>query len=187
MVLVLVRPAVAPTDSRSIRQQATSLHCLFLQLKTQAFLRDGLIKAVCSKHLLISFVLDVLLTDQCRDGGTRVFPHQIDWETNNTVVDCINQCQAFGFPAAGLEFGTQCFCGDVSDAQNNSPGLAPEADCSFPCSGDAIHLCGGPLRLSVSINSQRVLRSTDSYGYSTMHSMETLTPGTHLQTPDVMK
>ncbi|KAK7696501.1 hypothetical protein QCA50_001159 [Cerrena zonata] len=82
-----------------------------------------------------------------QDGGTRVFPHQLNWVDNTTVVDCINQCQAFGFPAAGLEFGNQCFCGDVSDAQTNSPGLAPESDCSFPCSGDPIHLCGGPLRL----------------------------------------
>ncbi|KAK7691709.1 hypothetical protein QCA50_005109 [Cerrena zonata] len=83
-----------------------------------------------------------------QDTNARVFPNQLDWVTNNTVVDCINQCQTFGFPAAGLEFGSQCFCGDVSDAQNNSPGLAPEIDCSIPCSGDPAHLCGGPDLLS---------------------------------------
>jgi len=32
----------------------------------------------------------------------------MDWTNNNTVDACLNQCAAFGFPAAGLEFGDQC-------------------------------------------------------------------------------
>ncbi|CAL1701840.1 unnamed protein product [Somion occarium] len=66
-----------------------------------------------------------------QDGGTRVFPYQIDMVTNATVEACIEQCATFGYPAVGID-----------------PGFAPEADCNFPCSGDPIHLCGGPLRLS---------------------------------------
>lgn len=35
-------------------------------------------------------------------------------------------------------------CGDPSDITENGGSLDPdEADCSFPCSGDPIHLCGG--------------------------------------------
>jgi hypothetical protein len=30
------------------------------------------------------------------------------WPTNNTIDGCLNQCAAFGYPAAGLEFGNQC-------------------------------------------------------------------------------
>lgn len=40
--------------------------------------------------------------------GTRVFPYEMDWTTNNTVDACLNQCAAFGYPAAGLEYGDQC-------------------------------------------------------------------------------
>ena len=38
-------------------------------------------------------------------------------------------------------------CGDVSDIASGAP--APQSDCSIPCSGDPIHLCGGALVLSV--------------------------------------
>lgn len=40
--------------------------------------------------------------------GSRVFPYELDWTTNNTVDACLNQCAAFGYPAAGLEYGEQC-------------------------------------------------------------------------------
>lgn len=39
--------------------------------------------------------------------GGRVFPNEIDNE-NNTVEGCLNQCAKFGYPAAGMEFGSQC-------------------------------------------------------------------------------
>ncbi|EIN04521.1 galactose oxidase [Punctularia strigosozonata HHB-11173 SS5] len=82
------------------------------------------------------------------DGATRVFPYQNIWTNNNTVEACLTQCSDFGYPAAGMEFGDECWCGDVSDVTNNpNGGLAPETDCSAPCSGDPIHLCGGANRL----------------------------------------
>ena len=40
--------------------------------------------------------------------GSRVFPYEIDWTNNNTVAACLNQCAAFGYPVAGLEYGSQC-------------------------------------------------------------------------------
>ena len=40
-------------------------------------------------------------------------------------------------------------CGDISDITTSGATFAPETDCNLPCSGDPIHLCGGPLRLSV--------------------------------------
>ncbi|PIL32445.1 hypothetical protein GSI_05147 [Ganoderma sinense ZZ0214-1] len=79
-------------------------------------------------------------------NGARLFPNEIVQQTNNTVEFCLNQCAAFGYPAAGLEFGQECYCGDVSDIAQ-SPGFAPESDCNIPCPGDPIHLCGGGDRL----------------------------------------
>jgi hypothetical protein len=76
-------------------------------------------------------------------NGVRVFPYEMDWTTNNTVAACLNQCAAYGYPAAGLEYGEQCFCGDVSDVTTNGGTYVTDSECSTPCSGDAIHLCGG--------------------------------------------
>ena len=42
-------------------------------------------------------------------------------------------------------------CGDIADITTNGGMMAPETDCSFPCSGDPIHLCGGALRLQLYI------------------------------------
>ncbi|KIP07197.1 hypothetical protein PHLGIDRAFT_513029 [Phlebiopsis gigantea 11061_1 CR5-6] len=78
------------------------------------------------------------------DTQDRVFPYQIINTDNNTVEACLNQCATFGYPAAGLEFGDECWCGDIEDVTANSPGLADASECNIPCSGDPIHLCGGP-------------------------------------------
>ncbi|KAJ3556376.1 hypothetical protein NM688_g2060 [Phlebia brevispora] len=77
----------------------------------------------------------------------RVFPNQIINTDNNTVEACLNQCALFGYPAAGVEFGDECYCGDFSDVAANSPGFDVDANCNIPCSGDAIHYCGGVQRL----------------------------------------
>ncbi|KAJ7689677.1 copper radical oxidase [Mycena rosella] len=79
--------------------------------------------------------------------GGRVFPWEIDNTNNNSASGCLSQCAAFGYTAGGMEFGFQCFCGDVSDVTASGVSLEPESDCSFPCSGDPIHLCGGADRI----------------------------------------
>ncbi|KAI0315679.1 copper radical oxidase [Amylostereum chailletii] len=82
-------------------------------------------------------------------GAARVFPYQIINTNNNTADACLSQCAAFGYPAAGMEFGDECWCGDVDDITNNGGAPAPESDCSIACSGDPIHLCGGAERLQL--------------------------------------
>jgi hypothetical protein len=72
-----------------------------------------------------------------------------EWQTNNTVDACLNQCATFGYPAGGLEFGRECWCGDVENISANGGVQAPEADCSMACTGDPTHLCGGPERLQL--------------------------------------
>ncbi|KAI0052846.1 copper radical oxidase [Auriscalpium vulgare] len=82
-------------------------------------------------------------------GAARVFPYQIINTNNNSAAGCLAQCSAFGYPAAGMEFGDECWCGDVDDITNNGGKTAPETDCVIPCSGDPIHLCGGAERLQL--------------------------------------
>ncbi|VDB83101.1 unnamed protein product [Peniophora sp. CBMAI 1063] len=82
-------------------------------------------------------------------GAQRVFPYQIINTNNNSATACLTQCAAFGYPAAGMEFGDECWCGDVADIAQNGGTMAPETDCNAPCSGDPIHLCGGSQRLSL--------------------------------------
>ncbi|KAF8129080.1 copper radical oxidase-like protein [Boletus edulis] len=81
-------------------------------------------------------------------GGVRVFPYELDWTNNNTVDACLNQCAAYGYPVAGLEFSNQCFCGDVSDITTNNGAYVADSECNAACSGDPIHLCGGSNRLT---------------------------------------
>ncbi|KAJ7025972.1 galactose oxidase [Mycena alexandri] len=80
-------------------------------------------------------------------NGARVFPWEIDLTNNNSAPACLDQCAAFGFTAGGMEFGFQCFCGDVSDVTASGVTLQPETDCNLACSGDPIHLCGGGARI----------------------------------------
>ncbi|KAI6128107.1 copper radical oxidase-like protein [Pisolithus croceorrhizus] len=74
--------------------------------------------------------------------GSHLFAYENDWTNNNTVEACLNQCAAFGYPAAGLEYGEQCFCGDISDVVDNNGTFVSGSECNMPCSGDPAHLCG---------------------------------------------
>lgn len=47
-------------------------------------------------------------------GANRTFPYQIINTNNNTATACLTQCAAFGYPAAGMEFGDE-----VQDLQNS--------------------------------------------------------------------
>ncbi|KAF8264450.1 hypothetical protein EI94DRAFT_1703239 [Lactarius quietus] len=77
-----------------------------------------------------------------------VFPYRIIL-ANNSAQDCLSQCSAFGYPAAGMEYGSECWCGDVEDIANHTGQATEESDCAMPCSGDVRHLCGGFWRLQV--------------------------------------
>ncbi|KAJ7122651.1 galactose oxidase [Mycena crocata] len=80
-------------------------------------------------------------------ADARVFSWEIDNMNNNSATGCLNQCAAFGYTAGGMEFGFQCYCGDLSDVTASGVSLQPENECNLPCSGDPIHLCGGGNRI----------------------------------------
>ncbi|TFK38505.1 hypothetical protein BDQ12DRAFT_723345 [Crucibulum laeve] len=80
--------------------------------------------------------------------GHQFFSNKIVWTGNNTALACMNQCAAFGYPASGVEFGEECYCGDKSDVTDNDGVFGAESECTLPCPGDPIHLCGAGNRLS---------------------------------------
>lgn len=39
----------------------------------------------------------------------KMFPYQLIWPTNNSALACMNQCAAFGYPAAGVEVSQKAY------------------------------------------------------------------------------
>jgi hypothetical protein len=67
--------------------------------------------------------------------------------TNNTIENCITSCTNAGFPYAGTEYSSQCFCGrDLAAGAGPAPAAS---DCNMACTGAATEPCGGPSRLSL--------------------------------------
>ncbi|KIM21987.1 hypothetical protein M408DRAFT_333113 [Serendipita vermifera MAFF 305830] len=60
-----------------------------------------------------------------------------------TVETCVDACLAAGFTVAGVEYASECYCGD------GLPPVSATDGCVMKCDGDAEHLCGGPDRLNV--------------------------------------
>ncbi|KAJ7591598.1 hypothetical protein C8J56DRAFT_1137522 [Mycena floridula] len=77
----------------------------------------------------------------------RVLPWTIVSVDNTTVEGCLNQCVEYGYDAAGLEAGDECYCGDGTDITDSGTTLANDGDCNSICSGDPTELCGGGFRL----------------------------------------
>jgi hypothetical protein len=46
--------------------------------------------------------------DLSEPGANHVFPYQITFPQNNSAQNCLTQCSTFGYPAAGMENGTEC-------------------------------------------------------------------------------
>jgi len=60
-----------------------------------------------------------------------------------TVEKCAAFCDGHSF--FGVEYATQCFCGDVLSAGV----AAPEAECGQLCGGSSAQWCGAANRLNV--------------------------------------
>jgi Glyoxal oxidase N-terminus/WSC domain len=65
-----------------------------------------------------------------------------------TVELCISACQDAGFTLAGLEYGSECFCGK-SIANGGAPAPDGSAGCNMGCNGNKTEKCGGPDRLNL--------------------------------------
>lgn len=67
--------------------------------------------------------------------------------TGNSIEGCTSGCQGSGFAIAGLQNGTQCFCGNALSGQ--SAVLIVDGACRLPCPGNLGEVCGGYSRLSI--------------------------------------
>ncbi|KAI4121761.1 MAG: hypothetical protein LQ338_006185 [Usnochroma carphineum] len=81
-------------------------------------------------------------------ANNRIWKYQIINQNTNTATACLTQCQSFGYQAAGVEYGDECYCGDDVDRAAAGSTTAPETDCNVACSGDSEYYCGGGNRLS---------------------------------------
>lgn len=69
-------------------------------------------------------------------------------KNNNTATTCLTLCQQYGYMAAGMEYGDECYCGDDSSLIASGSTIQPETDCQIACSGNSAYYCGGGSRLS---------------------------------------
>jgi hypothetical protein len=98
-----------------------------------------------------------------------MFPYHIVAPGTNTPLTCINQCAAFGFSAAGVEWGQECFCGDITDVVSKNGAFVDDSQCNMPCDGDSAHSCGGFFILNVYygpvVNTWKTPGNTGHYEY----------------------
>lgn len=59
-----------------------------------------------------------------------------------TVDKCVSSCQTAGYKYAGVEYGSQCFCGN-SIGITTWAQLQDQSKCNIPCPGDSTNMCGG--------------------------------------------
>ncbi|KAI9826107.1 MAG: hypothetical protein M1832_000556 [Thelocarpon impressellum] len=88
------------------------------------------------------------LQDNAGNGLVRTFIWQIIFPDTNDAETCLNQCAKFGYMAAGMEYGDECYCGDVAHIDEVGAALVPETECNVLCSGNPSFMCGGGSRLS---------------------------------------
>jgi hypothetical protein len=78
--------------------------------------------------------------------------HTLIWQnilpTSNSAVTCLNLCAQYGYMAAGMEYGSECYCGDDSYLLSTGSTQHPEQDCQIPCPGNPDYKCGGNNKLS---------------------------------------
>ncbi|KAG8775809.1 hypothetical protein FRC15_000307, partial [Serendipita sp. 397] len=67
----------------------------------------------------------------------------VDVTVPMTVETCIDTCANAGYTVAGVEYGSECYCGAAL------PPTSATDNCIMRCSGDSTHLCGGANRLNV--------------------------------------
>ena len=99
-----------------------------------------------SSYIILWLRLTISLSEP---GAPRVFPNKIVNTVNNTVQACLKKCSDYGYPAGGLEYSEECYCGDVEDIAANGGVMRPESECNMLCNGDPYHLCGGQERLQL--------------------------------------
>ncbi|KAH6669578.1 copper radical oxidase [Halenospora varia] len=113
-------------------------------------------------------VQDNVVSAEAANVNILTLPYKVFDNNNNTPAACIAQCQKFGYNAAGLEYGSQCFCGDIQNllvasspsvstnptapdhyTYSTPPATYPDSECNAPCTGATQYYCGSGNRLTM--------------------------------------
>ncbi|UKZ63422.1 uncharacterized protein TrAtP1_004652 [Trichoderma atroviride] len=78
-------------------------------------------------------------SDNSQQGRALSWSADVDSSTFTTE-SCLAACEAEGFPLAGTEFGSECWCGNVLA---NSTVKVDDSQCNFACNGNSSETCGG--------------------------------------------
>ena len=79
--------------------------------------------------------------------SARTLTTQMSLSGNVRVSDCTTACSNAGYPYAGLEYGSECYCG--ATLQNNAQ---LSTSCNMACTADKTTLCGGPGAINIYYN-----------------------------------
>jgi len=77
--------------------------------------------------------------------GARILSGSNQSNDTMTVESCINYCGGAGYTYAGLEYSTQCYCGNTIDSST----YANLYKCQMPCGGNSTEFCGDAAKMSV--------------------------------------
>ncbi|XP_077526225.1 xylosyltransferase oxt isoform X1 [Haemaphysalis longicornis] len=80
------------------------------------------------------------------DKRSRLFERLASRTSSNSRRHCVGLCLRLGFPWAGLQYGTECFCSKTEPASNVT---LPSRFCDMVCPADKNELCGGYLAMDV--------------------------------------
>ncbi|WWC57615.1 uncharacterized protein I303_100147 [Kwoniella dejecticola CBS 10117] len=81
---------------------------------------------------------------QTEGSGSRALTGYSFASSSMTQELCMTTCQAKGFTLAGIEYSSECYCGNAF-----TTGSVPATDnCNMVCSGNKLQTCGGPNRLT---------------------------------------
>ncbi|PHH91458.1 hypothetical protein CDD83_359 [Cordyceps sp. RAO-2017] len=78
----------------------------------------------------------------------RTFFWQNFFPSDLTPEACVKRCGDFGYMAAGMEYGRECYCGDPFNIETAGAKVVSDKECNIPCAGNGSAICGGGSRLT---------------------------------------
>ncbi|KAF6203252.1 hypothetical protein GE061_003670 [Apolygus lucorum] len=99
----------------------------------------------------------------------------VNLKTTNSPVNCINVCLQSSFPYAGVQYGTECFCGS---SEPPSSAKLPDSSCNMKCPADPKQACGGYYTVNVyqtgvsKMSKEPVVETWMKKGESSVHNKD---------------
>ena len=96
-------------------------------------------------------------TGQCvQDSSKRLLPKSVS-VSSNSPVNCMKACKGAGYKFAGVQFSSQCFCGQSPPPAST---IKPSGECNRVCPGNTGQKCGGSWRMNVYAIGKNKTKST---------------------------